>query len=207
MAGINTFGTELHPTQAQVLTILKDHIDEPLTIRELQDLLDISSPSVVHHHIKQLEKKKYLRRNPSNPRDYQIIKLPHGLIHYINLYGMAQCGPEGTILSGAPINRVPISTSIYSSSAEDSFLVKARGESMEPKIQEDDLLICKKQNIADDGDTIVGTYEGKAIVKRYYKAEEAIFLQSYNNSYEPIIITPDCNFKIEGIVKVIISTP
>ena len=61
---------KLHKTQQAVLDLLKENIEEPLTVRELQELVGASSPSVVHHHIGQLEKKGYLRRNPNNPQDY-----------------------------------------------------------------------------------------------------------------------------------------
>jgi repressor LexA len=63
---------ELHPVQEKLIRLLRNNITDPLTVRELQERLSISSPSVVHHHIQQLEKKGYLRRNPSNPKDYQI---------------------------------------------------------------------------------------------------------------------------------------
>ena len=61
--------------------------DEPLTIRELQDKCGLSSTSMVAHHMLQLEKKGYLKRNPMNPRDYQIIKNgPESPVAYLNLY-------------------------------------------------------------------------------------------------------------------------
>ena len=58
---------ELHKVQRSLLDLLKQNAGDPLTIRELQSLLDLSSPSLVHHHITQLEKKKFLKRNPNNP--------------------------------------------------------------------------------------------------------------------------------------------
>ena len=42
---------KLHPTQQKLLEILKVQFEDPLTIREIQSKLDLSSPSVVHHHI------------------------------------------------------------------------------------------------------------------------------------------------------------
>ena len=100
----------LHKTQIELLEVLKRNIEDPLTIRELQDNLGISSPSVVYHHIQQLEKRGYLKRNPHNPKDYQILTDPEKPIVYLNLYGMAQCGSKGSILDGSPERRVPISS-------------------------------------------------------------------------------------------------
>ena len=93
----------VHTTQAKLLEILTENIESTLTMRELCDMLDLSSPSLVHHHITQLEKKGFLKRNPNNPSDYQIITTPENPVVFINLYGSAKCGPDGTILSGNPI--------------------------------------------------------------------------------------------------------
>jgi len=63
----------LHSKQKAILELLKETIDDPLTMRELKDRLGISSTSGVYHHIQQLEKKGYIKRNPNNPKDYQIL--------------------------------------------------------------------------------------------------------------------------------------
>jgi repressor LexA len=60
---------KIHPLQEQLLKLLAKNKTDQLTIRELQEELAISSTSVVAHHLKQLEKKGLLKRNPSNPRD------------------------------------------------------------------------------------------------------------------------------------------
>ena len=44
---------ELHPTQENLLKLLKENITDALTIRELQDELGLSSPSVVYHQLQQ----------------------------------------------------------------------------------------------------------------------------------------------------------
>lgn len=60
---------DLHPTQQKLLGLIGENLDTPLSQRELQDALGLSSVSIVQHHIKQLEKKGFFRRNPFNPRD------------------------------------------------------------------------------------------------------------------------------------------
>ena len=89
----------LHDKQIELIDLLKKYEDNPLTIREIKEELELSSTSLVHHHITQLEKKGYLKRNPSNPRDYQILSDAEKPISYLNLYGFAKCGPEGIDLS------------------------------------------------------------------------------------------------------------
>ena len=75
----------LHPKQIKLLEILKTNISDPLTLDELADRLDVSGRSVVFHHLKQLEKKGFLKRNPANPRDYIILKDPERNVIYLNM--------------------------------------------------------------------------------------------------------------------------
>jgi repressor LexA len=195
---------QLHPAQKRLLDILRKTITDPLTIRELCERLHISSPSVVHHHILQLVKKGYLKRNPSNPNDYQILSdSPEAAIVYLNLYGLAQCGPNGSILDGNPIDKIPISSRLLSVTAADAFLVKARGDSMAPRINDKDLVIAKRSSHAADGAVVVCVNNEEALIKRICSHGKARFLTSINPKYEPIPVSSD--FRIEGIVKGVIS--
>lgn len=193
---------ELHRKQRQLLNILSKNIEASLTLEELKEMLDLSSRSLVLHHIRQLEKKKYIKRNPSNPRDYKILNHPDELFKYVNLYGLAQCGPDGTLLTGDPIDRIPISPKIIDFDIEEAFMVQAVGNSMEPDIHEGDFIIAKMQNDVDKGDIVICSLDGKARIKKYYK--EGKLLISLNSDYDPIKIGRSSEFKIEGIVKSII---
>lgn len=197
---------KLHTSQKKLLKLLKNNIEEPLTIRELQVELGISSPSVVYHHIQQLEKKGYLRRNPNNAHDYQILaENPDKKIAFLNLYGMAQCGPNGTILDGNPIDRIPLSTKILGFSSEDAFLVRAKGNSMEPKIKNGDLVIVKKTNTPEDGNIVVCVNNEEVLIKKIQRIDkDNIVLTSINPVYKAILADKN-NFKIEGIVKSVLS--
>ncbi len=195
---------ELHKKQRELLKLLSDNVDAPLTIRELQEELDLSSPSLVVHHIKQLEKKKFLKRNPSNPKDYQILNDPDNLVGYVNMYGLARCGKDGTLLSGDPIDKMPLSPKMIHFNIADAFIVKAIGSSMQPKIHEGDLVIAKAQNTADDADIVVCTLDGKAMIKKFFVKEK--ILVSLNSDVSPITVAPDAIFKIEGVVKSIICS-
>jgi len=192
----------LHKTQENLLKLLTDNIDSPLSIRDLRAALDLSSPSLVHHHIGQLEKKGFLKRNPSNPSDYQILTSPEEPIAFLNLYGSAKCGPDGTILSGNPIDRIPLPSSLISFSIDQAFLVKAVGESMSPEIKNEDLIIAKKQQIADDGKVVICTLEGEVRIKKFRRiSKDLCMLESINPEFDPIFVRKNMTFKIEGVFK------
>lgn len=195
----------LHKTQKELLGLLKKNIEAPLTIRELQNILEISSPSVVYHHIQQLEKRGYLKRNPHNPKDYQILTEPEKPIVYLNLYGMAQCGPNGSILEGNPEKCVPISSWLIKFPAKEAFLVEAKGDSMIPKIKEGDLVIARISNVAESKDTVVCVYKSEALIKKFHRQGNQIILQSENESKYPPIVAEQDEVRIEGIVKSIIQ--
>ena len=195
---------KLHPFQKKLLDLLKTNIEDPLTVRELQEELDASSPSLVYHHILQLEKKGYLKRNPNNTQDYEILTdSPDKKIVYLNLYGLAHCGPNGSILDGNPVDRIPLSSKILTCSADNTFLVKAKGNSMSPKIHDGDLVIAKKTNAYDNGDVVVCVNNGEALIKKIRKEEKHIWLFSINEKFEPFLAAKD--FKVEGLVKSVLS--
>lgn len=196
---------ELHIHQKKLLELLRTHIESPLTMVELKEALDVSSTSVVFHHIQQLEKKGRLKRNPQNPKDYQILDDPENLIVYLNLYGTAQCGPSGTLMDGNPEDRIPIASRLLKFPASRAFMVKARGNSMLPKINPDDYVIAEKVSTAENGDLIVCVNDGEVMIKKYQFDGKLIILESLNSSeFRPFVAQLD-TFKIEGIVRNVLS--
>lgn len=189
----------LHEVQQALLKLLSDNIDEPLTIRELQDRLGVSSTSVVAHHLTQLERKGHVKRNPSDSRDYQILRDgPEKQVAYLNLYGLAYCGPEGSILDDAPLERIPISTRLLYFPANEGFLVRAKGDSMLPRIAEGDLVITRKATDAESGSIVVCVNNEEALIKKVHKEPTGPILVSLNSKYPPFLAAED--FRIVGKV-------
>ena len=194
----------LHPTQAKLLEILKNNITDPLTMEELADRLNVGSKSVIFHHIKQLEKKGFLKRNPANPRDYIILKDPERNVIYLKMYGMAKCGPEGTILDGEPTRIVPVDPSMIYFPACKGFMVEAKGDSMENLIAPHDWLIVEQNHQPKNKDVVVCVNNGEVMVKRFTQDGENVILQSENPRYNPIVADKTA-FRVEGIVRSIIK--
>ncbi len=192
----------LHRTQERLLDLLSKNLDSPLSMRDLQEELGLSSPSLVYHHINQLESKGLLKRNPSNPSDYQILSTPEEPITFLNLYGPAKCGPDGTILSGNPITRIPLPSSLISFSVDQAFLVQAEGDSMVPEIRNKDLVIAKKQQSAENGEIVVCSLDGGVRIKKFRRVtNEVCILESINQNHDPIVVKEGMTFNIEGIFK------
>ncbi|MEQ8349832.1 MAG: S24 family peptidase [Leptospiraceae bacterium] len=201
---------QLHPTQQKLLDLLKQNIDEPLSYRELMEELNLTSPNLVRHHILQLEEKGHLWRNPGNTRDYKILSEEKAArtIVYINRYGSGQCGPNGSVLDGDPVERIPLYSKMIPFPPEEAFALRAKGDSMMPRINPGDLLIARISQTADAGDLVVCVNQGQVLIKKYVpsiKSESAPILQSINSEKYPAFTVAD-DFRIEGIVKLILST-
>lgn len=193
----------LHPAQQRLLKLLKDNMDDPLTIREMQEELGVSSTSLVHHHIQQLEKRGYLRRNPLNTQDYHILAdAPDRKITYLNMYGLAHCGPRGLVLDGNPVERVPIASRMLGFPSSEAFMVRAKGDSMSPKINDKDLVIARRANDAEDGSIVVCVNKGEALIKKIQKGQQIILI-SLNPKFPSFVASED--FRIEGVVRGIYS--
>lgn len=195
---------KLHTNQAKLLKALKGNMDNPLSISELGELVGISSKGVVHHHLLQLEKKGYIKRNPNNSRDYVVMDSPEKAVVHIKKYGMARCGPGGGILDGNPVGEIPVPTSLLRFPAAEAFIVEAVGHSMEPRICEGDIVIAQKQNTAEHGDIVVCTYSSEVLIKKILKTDGDIILFSLNPNQEKypqrrVIYAEE--LRIEGIVK------
>jgi repressor LexA len=76
------------------------------------------------------------------------------------------------------------------SSLGEYFALKIKGNSMEPKISDGDIVIVRKQDDAESGDIVIATVNGDdATCKRLKKYAEGIALLSTNPNYEPMIFT------------------
>ncbi len=195
----------LHPSQRLLLDLLASTADDPLTVRELQERIGASSTSVVAHHLQQLERKGHLKRNPYNPRDYQVVASgPEDEVALLNLYGAARCGPGGSILDGDPVDRIPIASRLLSFPAAEAFMMRAKGHSMMPRISEGDLVIARKSSDATDGRVYVCVNNQECLIKIVRKLGGKFFLESYNSTEFPIF-QASRDFHVEGEVKQIIS--
>lgn len=194
----------LHPNQSKLLKALKGNLDNPLSISELGELIGISSKGVVHHHLLQLEKKGYIKRNPNNPRDYVVMDSPERAIVHINKYGVARCGPGGGILDGNPVGQIPVPTSLLRFPASEAFIVEAVGDSMEPRIYEGDIIIAQKQNSAEHGDIAVCVFSNEVLIKKILKTDGDVILYSLNQDkekYPPRRVVHPEDLRVEGIVR------
>ncbi len=199
--------TKLHPIQEKLLDLLANQSLDGMSLREIGTEIGVEHPQKVSHHLEQLEKKGYLRRDPSSGQ-ISFLKKPIEDIVYFPLYGMAQCGPKGLLAEENQIDQVPLPTKIFGISNPDSlFLVRARGNSMEPKIKDGDLVLAKKQDHESVGSICIVVHNQMPKLKEVMKVDrKTVVLKSENEDYEAEILKEDEDeIQIVGVVKNVIS--
>lgn len=74
---------------------------------------------------------------------------------------------------------------------ENYFYLLVQGDSMEPRIQDGDLALVRRQQTLEDGDLGVVVYgdEGEGTLKRFLRKGSAVALQPFNPNYDTVILS------------------
>ena len=83
---------------------------------------------------------------------------------------------------------------------EASFGVYVRGDSMEPRYHNEELIWIEQTEQLEDGEIGIFYLDGNAYVKKFQNNENGTYLVSLNKKYNPIPVTENNSFKIFGRV-------
>lgn len=194
--------------QAQILEYIKDQIMEkgyPPAVREICEAVHLKSTSSVHSHLATLEKRGYIRRDPTKPRAIEICDDNFQMLRTET----ASLPVVGRVAAGEPILAEQNIESYFPVPAEyvprgESFVLKVHGTSMiNAGIMDGDYIFVNSCRNAENGEIIVALIDDSATVKRFYKEDGHIRLQPENNEMEPIIVE-DCQIlgKVFGVYRV-----
>lgn len=188
----------LHSTQQRLLQALREQDDARPSLRQLAAAIGVASPNTVAHHLGQLERKGFLL--PRDDGSYEIVAQPVADVISLPLYGNAACGLEEFFADGNVEERIPVSVRALRAKP-DYFLVRARGNSMEPSIHDRDLLLVQPAETADTGQTVVVALGDGIFAKQLFRGRQEIFLRSLNPSYKPKPVEEGQQFRVLGIVR------
>ena len=189
--------------QQAVLDCIEDCVREKgygPTVREVCQALGLSSPSTVHVHLKALEEKGFIKRDPLKSRSIALTYPldDEGAVASSGFSPLVNVPLVGSVAAGTPIlaeenitDTISLPTAIVGDSA--SFMLSVRGDSMvEAGINDGDYVVVREQPVADNGDIVVAIIDDGATVKRFFKEQGHIRLQPENASMDPIIVS-DCS--------------
>ena len=175
----------------------------PPSVREIGEAIGLASSSTVHGHLDRLEKKGFIRRDPTKPRAIELLQEDAPTQQMKNTIFIPILGK---VTAGQPITAIediesyfPLPTE-YAHLDGQIFMLQVVGDSMiNAGIFDGSLIIVNQQATAVNGDIVVAmTEENEVTVKRFYKEDDYFRLQPENDALEPILLK-----QIEIIGKVI----
>ena len=194
--------------QEQILNCIKQSLKDkgyPPSVRELCLAVGLSSTSTVHSHLNTLEKKGYIRRDPSKPRTIEVLdEEVNWLSDHVSAVPIV-----GKVTAGAPILAVenieeyfPLPKQL--TRHDETFMLNVKGTSMiNAGIHDGDQIIVRKQDSANNGEIVVALIEDEVTVKRFFKEKNCIRLQPENDSMEPIYCSDVCILgKVIGLIRI-----
>ncbi len=220
---------ELTVRQKETLQWIKIFIARnglPPTVREIGKALGIES-STTFNLVRELQKKGYVKRGslgarslsltvpdkviqPTKPLDNR----RNGIMHFSGMKNFNDIVPIpllGDIAAGHPILAEENRTGEVLVSSEIArrcpcFALTVRGDSMiDAGINNGDIVIARRQPVAENGDIIVALLGDEATVKQLSIKGDVIELKPNNPAYRAIPIGSEDDFQILG--KVIAATP
>ena len=206
--------TGLTPRQRKVLEVIRDSVERrgyPPTVREIGEAVGLTSTSSVSHQLATLQKKGFLRRDPSRPRAVDVRMpgetgaqnapaqpslVPHQEDEeaaaraarpqpaYVPVIGRIAAG--GPVLAEQAVEDVfPLPRELVGSGT--LFMLKVVGDSMvDAAIADGDWVVVRQQPNAENGDIVAAMIDGEATVKTYKRRDGHIWLLPHNEAYQPI---------------------
>ncbi len=188
--------------QRQILNFVsgfaKKHGYSP-SLEEIAKHFRLSSMSGIHQHIQALKDKGYLSKQKNQPRSIEIEKSEK----------LVRIPLLGTIAAGQPIEAIEVPYGTITITEDEiskqgkHYALRVQGNSMiDEGIFDGDIVIIRKQEVADNGQTVVAIIDdNEATLKKLYREKGRFRLQPANPTLFPIYRD---EVEIRGVVVKII---
>ncbi|MEG1594285.1 MAG: transcriptional repressor LexA [Oscillibacter sp.] len=191
---------ELSKMQQKIYEYLVTCIREqgyPPSVREIGEAVGLRSPSTVHFHLKHLEEAGVIEKGAGKGRAISLTEPPAR---------EDQVPIVGNVAAGSPILAQECIEDYLTfdtgGRSEEYFALRVRGESMlDAGILPGDLVVVRRQAVANHGEIVVALIEEEATVKRFSRQNGQIWLLPENDAYSPIDGT---NARILGKVAAVV---
>jgi repressor LexA len=194
--------------QNQVLDYIRKHRSRhglPPTVREIQKHFGFASPNAAASHLRALQQKKLLQREPGSARGLKVTGDERREVEGIPIYGDIPAGfpdtreqrPDGCVyadLSSLDIRRTA-----------RTFAVRVRGDSMTgAHILEGDIVVLELRE-PNHGNVVAALIDGETTLKRYLVRNRRPFLRAENPRYPDLI--PAHELVIQGVMIALLRKP
>ena len=190
--------------QKQVLDFINKYILEngiSPTIEEIRKYLKLKAISTIHEHINTLTKKGYLAKNENSVRNI-ISKKQIKVVVEIPIIGIISAGQPIEAIEEQQSTISLVSDSIKNS--KDHYALRVAGDSMiDEGIFDGDIVIIKKQSVAENGQTVVAIIDdNQATLKKLYREKARYRLEPRNQNLLPFYRK---EVEVRGVVIQVIS--
>src|SRR5207248_3169504 len=166
------------------------------TVREIGLAFDIKSPNGVMCHLKALEKKGLIRKEPGAARAIQLVdrRPPTFALPLVS-----------KVAAGQPIAAIEKADDRLEFDAlfggPERFALRVTGDSMsDDHIQDGDYVVIRRQQVAQNGEPVVARIDNEVTLKRFYRESDHIRLQPSNEKLDPIIVDESRDIEILGVL-------
>jgi len=194
---------KITPLQRETLEEICRYIDAkgyPPTVKELSVTFGISHSSV-HERINQLVRKGYLKREGRKARGLTVVKRPKDMAADLVAVAVVRtvAAGEPVLAEGNIVGEVLIDAATVKSG--EFFALRASGDSMTGAgISDGDLIIVRRQQLAENGDIVVAVLNGETTVKQLRLEDRRIELVPENPGLTPVKVRPEDDLRILGKV-------
>lgn len=177
------------------------------TQREIKDHFGFKSFGSVQAYLKYLVNAGYLETDWNARRGITLASDEPARSSKVVAADVEEIPWLGNVAAGIPIEAIENPSETIQvprsmvSKGGNYFALSVQGDSMiEAGILEGDVIVCRHQTNADNGQVIVAVVDGEATVKTLNKQKKGIELIPANSRMRPFMIEPDQDFRIAGIL-------
>jgi len=195
--------------RALIAFFKKNTSEESITLREIASAIWVNHPQTVLNKLNQLVLNGYfikdntwyrLLRESIQNKFEDIIQIP--------VFWFAQCGNKGkSVIDEYSQEKIPVTLAfIWTSDVQNCFFVRAKWNSMEPKIQDWDLVLVRQQPNYDPNDFVFIVHNELPKLKKIVKEENNFYLESVNRFFDKVELSKYDETKVIWVVKKIIKS-
>ncbi len=191
--------------QRSILAVIRSFTAEqgyPPSVREIGERVGLSSSSTIHAHLKALERRGLISRDPTKPRAMRS-SAPSDTPEAVALPILGRVAAGVPITAQEDVEGEFVLGAGFVPRAADSFMLRVQGDSMvDAAILDGDLILVRPQRTAENGEIVVAMLDGEATVKRFYRETSRIRLQPENRAMTPIYASDvEIVGRVEAVVR------
>ncbi|MGQ0671167.1 MAG: transcriptional repressor LexA [Actinomycetota bacterium] len=183
---------QLTARQRRILECIAQTVRErgyPPTVREIGEAVGLTSSSSVHSQLANLERKGYLRKDPTKPRAIGLAQTDEPKADGVAIPLLGRIAAGAPVLAAENIEEY-LTVPVGFADGVDHFALRVAGDSMiGAGILDGDIVVVRRQDVADDGDIVAvllpGPAEDEATVKRLRHEGARVMLVPENPAFDP----------------------